>query len=247
VTSNLSSLGRYVTELSPLLRTQRELVEALGTGGRLPPPELLTRARELWARQETDFLLQDMTDIVQESLEGSRRIKEIAQSLRTFARAESEEPQRVDLNAELESTLRMVWNELKYKCEVKRDFGELPLVACYPTQISQVFTNLLVNAAQAITTMGEIHIHTRHEGSHVVVRISDTGQGMTPETLAKLSTPFFTTKPRGQGTGLGLYISYGIISRHKGRIDVHSVLGKGTTFTLQLPLTQDDPPPIPPG
>jgi PAS domain S-box-containing protein len=240
VTSNLSSLGRSVTELSPLLRTQRELMEALGAGGRVPPVELLTRARELWARQDVEFLLQDMTDIVQESLEGSRRIKEIAHSLRTFARAESEEPQRVNLNAELESTLRMVWNELKYKCEVKRDFGELPPVACYPTQINQVFTNLLVNAAQAIETMGEIRIHTRHEGSHVVVRISDTGKGMTAETLAKLSTPFFTTKPRGQGTGLGLYISYGIISRHKGRIDVESEPGKGTTFTLHLPLTQDD-------
>jgi two-component system NtrC family sensor kinase len=240
VTSNLSSLGRYVTELSPLLRVQRELLEALGPGGKVPPTELLTRAREFWARQEMDFLLQDMTDIVQESLEGSRRIKEIAQSLRTFARAESEAPQRVNLNMELESTLRMVWNELKYKCEVKRDFGELPLVACYPIQISQVFTNLLVNAAQAIEKMGEIHIHTRHEGSYVVVRISDTGQGMAPETLAKLSTPFFTTKPRGQGTGLGLYISYGIIARHKGRIDVQSELGKGTTFTLQLPLNQDE-------
>jgi PAS domain S-box-containing protein len=246
VTSNLSSLGRYVTELSPLLRAQRELIESLGVGGKVPPTELLTRARELWARHDMDFLLQDMTDIVKESLDGSRRIKEIAHSLRTFARAEAEEPQRVDLNAELESTLRMVWNELKYKCEVKRDFGELPPVACYPTQITQVFTNLLVNAAQAIVTMGEIRIQTRHEGSHVVVRISDTGAGMTAETLAKLSTPFFTTKPRGQGTGLGLYISYGIIARHKGRIDVESELGKGTTFILHLPVTQDDASPLPP-
>jgi PAS domain S-box-containing protein len=246
VTSNLSSLGRYVTELAPLLRVQQELVEALGPGGRPPPTELLTRARELWASHDTDFLLRDMTDIVHESLEGARRIREIALSLRTFARAEAEEPQRVDLNEELESTLRMVGNELKYKCEVKRDFGPLPLVACYPTQISQVFTNLLVNAAQAIETMGEIRIQTRHEGDHVVVRISDTGAGMTAETLAKLSTPFFTTKPRGQGTGLGLYISYGIIARHKGRIDVESEPGQGTTFTLYLPLSQDDASPVPP-
>jgi PAS domain S-box-containing protein len=245
VTSNLTSLGRYVAELSPLLGAQRELMEALGTSGQVPPLDLLTRARELWARQDLDFLLRDMTDIIQESLEGSRRIREIAQSLRTFARTEAEAPQHVDLNTELESTLRMVWNELKYKCEVKRDFGPLPPVACYPTQITQVFTNLLVNAAQAIETMGEIRIHTRHEGEHVVVRISDTGMGMTPETISRLSTPFFTTKPRGQGTGLGLYVSYGIISRHKGRIEVQSELGKGTTFTLHLPLTQDDAPAVP--
>ncbi len=241
VTSNLGSLGRYVSDLKPLLSMYRELVEALANH-RPVPEEMLTRARELWAQQDAAFLMQDMAELIQESLEGTRRIKEIAHSLRTFARTDSDHPQRVDLNAELESTLRMVWSEIKYKCEVKRDLGPLPPVACYPTQISQVFTNLLMNAAQAIEGMGEIHLYTRHEGHEVVVRISDTGHGMTPETLARLATPFFTTKPRGQGTGLGLYISYGIVARHKGRIEVQSAPGQGSTFTLYLPLTQEEPP-----
>ncbi|MDY7226874.1 PAS domain-containing sensor histidine kinase [Hyalangium rubrum] len=241
VTSNLRSLGRYLTDLTPLLRSQRELMDSLKRG-EPPPAEQLTRARELWAGQDTEFLLQDMTDIVRESLDGSRRIKEIAQGLRTFSREEEEQPQHVDLNEELESTLRMVWNELKYKCELKRDFGELPLVACYPTQLAQVFTNLLVNASQAIEKWGEIRVRTRQEGDEVVVSISDTGKGMDPETLARLATPFFTTKPRGQGTGLGLYVSYGIIARHKGRVEVRSEPGKGTTFTLHLPLVQEERP-----
>jgi signal transduction histidine kinase len=101
-----------------------------------------------------------------------------------------------------------------------------------------VFTNLLVNAAHAIETRGEIRIRTRHEGSEVVVEIADTGKGMTQETLSKLFTPFFTTKPRGQGTGLGLSVSYGIIAKHKGRIDVQSQPGQGSTFTIRLPAAQ---------
>ena len=155
-----------------------------------------------------------------------------------FAREDSGEPQLADLNTELEATLRMVWNELKYKCTVERDFGPLPLLRCHPNQLSQVFANLLVNAAQAIEKQGTIRIRTRHEGGEVVVSISDTGQGMGPETLARLFTPFFTTKPRGQGTGLGLSVSQSIIARHQGRIQVDSTPGQGTTFRIHLPITE---------
>jgi signal transduction histidine kinase len=157
-----------------------------------------------------------------------------------FAREDSGEPQLADLNEELESTLRMVWNQLKYKCTVERDLGPLPRLRCHPNQIGQVFANLLVNAAQAIERQGVIRIRTRHEGNEVVVRISDTGHGMTPETRARLFTPFFTTKPRGQGTGLGLSVSQSIIARHQGRIEVESEPGKGTTFTVSLPITEPE-------
>ena len=237
VMSNLGSLDQYVSStLLPLLRLQRELLEAGEALAGSRSAELLAQARELWEREDVDYLLGDMPELIEESLAGTRRIKEIAQSLRSFAREDSGEPQLVDVNTELASTLKIVWNELKYKCEVKRDFGPLPPVSCHPTQISQVFTNLLVNASQAIQTRGEIRIRTRHEGSEVVVEIADSGQGMSQETLSRLFTPFFTTKPRGQGTGLGLSVSYGIIARHKGRIDVQSELGKGSTFTVRLPM-----------
>ncbi|HEX5751111.1 MAG TPA: ATP-binding protein [Archangium sp.] len=234
VMSNLGTLDQYVSSLSPLLQLQRELL----THPDAASAELLERMAELWKQEEVDYLLSDMPELIEESLAGTRRIKEIAQSLRSFAREDTGEPQLVDVNTELSSTLKIVWNELKYKCEVKRDFGPLPPVSCHPTQISQVFTNLLVNAAHAIETRGEIRIRTRHEGNEVVVEIADTGKGMTPETLSKLFTPFFTTKPRGQGTGLGLSVSYGIIARHKGRIDVQSQPGQGSTFTIRLPAAQ---------
>ncbi len=235
VMSNLGTLDEYVSVLAPLLELQRELMDEPGPATEEARRELVERMREQWKRGDVDFILGDMPEMIQESQAGTRRIQEITQSLRAFAREDSGAPQMVDVNAELSSTLKMVWNELKYKCEVKRDFGALPPISFHPTQLAQVFTNLLVNAAQAIETRGEIRIRTRHEGNDVVVEIADSGKGMTQETLSKLFTPFFTTKPRGQGTGLGLSVSYGIITRHKGRIDVQSEPGKGSTFIVRLP------------
>ncbi|HEX8699006.1 MAG TPA: ATP-binding protein [Myxococcaceae bacterium] len=235
VMSNLSTLARYVSALLPLLHFQRELLVAGDLSSNPTWEEQFVRMRELWQEEDVDSILVDAPELLQESLWGAQRIKEIVQNLRQFVREDSGEPQLADLNTELESTLKIVAGELKYKCEVSRDFQPLPPIRCHPTQLAQVFTNLLLNAAQAIETRGEIHIRTRHENAEVVVCISDTGQGMTPETLAKLATPFFTTKPRGQGTGLGLSISYSIIARHKGRIEVQSEPGKGTTFTIRLP------------
>jgi len=236
VMSNLGTLDEYVSVLAPLLQLQRELMDEPGPATEEARRQLLERMREQWKQGDVDFILGDLPEMIQESQAGTRRIQEITQSLRAFAREDSGAPQQVDVNAELSSTLKMVWNELKYKCEVKRDFGALPPISFHPTQLAQVFTNLLVNAAQAMETRGEIRIRTRHEGNDVVVEISDTGKGMTPETLSKLFTPFFTTKPRGQGTGLGLSVSYGIITRHKGRIDVQSEPGKGSTFIVRLPV-----------
>jgi two-component system, NtrC family, sensor kinase len=238
VMSNLGRMDEYAQSLMPLLRMQRELLasqeEVQG-----PPMELLARMREQWEQEDMEFLVEDLPDLIKESLVGTHRIKEIVQSLKSFAREDTSEPQWVDVNAELESTLKMVRNELKYKCEVKRDYGVLPPVRGHPTQLSQVFTNLLVNGAQAMEKWGEIRVGTRLEGGEVVVEIADTGKGMTPETLSKLFTPFFTTKPRGQGTGLGLSISYAIITQHQGRIEVRSEPGQGSTFTLRLPAAQE--------
>jgi two-component system NtrC family sensor kinase len=238
VLSNLGVLVQYCSAITPLLELQRELLGAQGSLPQEARDAVLARMAEQWKKAEVDSVLEDLPGLIQESFDGAKRIKEIVQSLRMFAREDSGEPQLADLNEELESTLRMVWNQLKYKCTVERDLGPLPRLRCHPTQLGQVFANLLVNAAQAIERQGVIRIRTRHEGNEVVVRISDTGQGMTPETRARLFTPFFTTKPRGQGTGLGLSVSQSIIARHQGRIEVESAPGQGTTFTIFLPLTE---------
>ncbi len=239
ITSNLGTLVDYSQVLLRLLSLHDEHTEALAAGRRQDTEALLERIQSLRRQEQVDELVADMPDLIQESLEGTRRVDEIIQGLKMFSRQDSGPPQPTDLNHVLESTLKLVRNQLKYKCRVLCDWGELPPIPCHPTQISQVFTNLLVNAAQSIQTQGEIRITTRHEGQQVVVSITDTGSGMTPETRAQLFTPFFTTKPPGKGTGLGLSISYSIISRHKGDIEVRSEPGQGSTFTVRLPVAPE--------
>jgi two-component system, NtrC family, sensor kinase len=184
-----------------------------------------------------------MKELLGDSREGLGRIREFVQSLKTFVREEARTPQLADLTQVLQMTLRMVRHEFKHKCEVRTEFAPLPALRCFPTQLNQVFMNLLINAAHAIEGRGEIRVSSRQEGAEAVVRITDTGKGMGPETLAKIFTPFFTTKPAGQGTGLGLSICYVIIGRHKGHIDVESEPGRGTTFTVRLPLSSEAPGP----
>jgi two-component system NtrC family sensor kinase len=140
----------------------------------------------------------------------------------------------------MDSTLNVVWNELKYKATVRKEYGELPEVQCYPQQLNQVFMNLLVNAAQAIKTKGEITIRTRLVDGDVEISIGDTGGGIPPEHLARIFDPFFTTKEVGKGTGLGLNVAYNIVKKHHGAIDVTSKVGEGTTFTIRLPVNQEE-------
>jgi len=131
-----------------------------------------------------------------------------------------------------------VWNELKYKVELIKQYGELPPVECLPSQLNQVLMNILVNAGHAIEKRGTITIGTHAEGEFVYMSISDTGKGIAQEHLPRVFEPFFTTKPVGKGTGLGLSISYGIVRKHGGEIDVRSEVGVGTTFVIKLPIRQ---------
>jgi signal transduction histidine kinase len=145
---------------------------------------------------------------------------------------------RSNLNDGIESTLKIVWNELKYKAEVIKELGSLPDMLCYPQQLNQVWMNLLVNAAQAIPEKGTIMIRSHATDGAVVVEVEDTGQGIPPEHLEKIFDPFFTTKPVGKGTGLGLSVSYGIVQKHGGMIEVESRVGHGTLFRVRLPVSE---------
>lgn len=239
VISNLSALGRYVAVLQQALGLYRDLEQQLPEP--LPPPaaDLLEQLRALREGEDLDYLLSDMPEVLSETRQGATRVKQLIDELRIFSRQESGEPQPVDVTACLESTLRFVWSELKHRCEVRCYLRPLPRVLGHVNQLSQVFTNLLLNAAQAMPQRGEVQISARQEDAEVVVRIADTGCGMSQETLSKLFTPFFTTKPPGHGTGLGLSICYSIISRHGGRIEVQSAPGQGSTFTVRLPALTD--------
>ena len=137
----------------------------------------------------------------------------------------------------MESMLNIAWNEIKYKAQLRKDYGQVPPIVCNPQKIGQVFINLLINAAHAIKDKGFITIKTRLDGEFVCVDISDTGCGIAPEHSTSIFDPFFTTKPVGQGAGLGLSISYDIVRKHGGTITFVSEAGQGTTFTVKLPVS----------
>ena len=143
-----------------------------------------------------------------------------------------------DLRKGLESTLNIVWNDLKYKAKIDKHYDEVPLVECYLSEINQVFMNLLINAGQAIDDRGLITLAMGVEGDEVWVSVADDGVGIPEEALQRIFDPFYTTKPIGRGTGLGLAIVYRIVAKHHGRIDVHSRPGAGSTFRVVLPIAQ---------
>jgi two-component system NtrC family sensor kinase len=235
IQSNLGTLAQYLTGLFRLLGVQESALRHPGT---LQPDQM---AQIQQVRQEIDFefLVKDLPMLLTESQEGITRVRKIVQDLREFSRAgHTEAWVFADIHAGLESTINIVWNDLKYKVELVKHYGQLPLVECLPSQLNQVFMNILVNAGHAIEERGQITIATRADDQRIYVEISDSGKGIAAEHLQRIFEPFFTTKPVGKGTGLGLSISYGIVQKHGGTVDVRSELNVGTTFLITLPIRQ---------
>jgi signal transduction histidine kinase len=167
-------------------------------------------------------------------------VTEIVRRLRSFARLDEAELKKVDIHEGLEDTLILIHHEIKHNITVKKDYGEIPPISVYPGRLNQVFLNILNNARQAIEGKGTVTIKTYLAQGKVHVAISDTGGGISPEDIKQVFDPGFTTKGVGVGTGLGLSICYQIIQEHKGNIKVESEKGKGTTFTVTLPMNLDE-------
>ena len=230
VNSNLGSLKGQVQDLLAVLAVYKKSESALAEH-----PAIMADIAQAKVEADFEFLQDDISNLIDESLEGVQRVKKIVDNLKDFSRVDSTEWDFSNLEQGLESTLNIVWNELKYKAEVKKEYAGLPEIECIASQLNQVFMNLLVNAAHAIEERGIITLRTGFDDSNVWVDIVDTGSGIKPEHLNKIFEPFFTTKPVGKGTGLGLSLAYGIIQRHHGRLEVRSELGKGTAFRVTLP------------
>lgn len=233
INSNISTLKKYSDSVFECYEEIMKLIEFEIS------PEITEQVDAIKEKHEIDYLKEDLTDLVAESLEGIGRVRQIVQDLKGFSHVGEVEKQPTDLNKGLQSTLNIVNNELKYKAKVEMDLGDIPEVSCVGSQVNQVFMNLLVNAGHAIESEGLIRIKTWQEGDRVCVSVSDNGHGIEPENLEKLFEPFFTTKPIGKGTGLGLALSYGIIEKHQGKMEVESTVGEGTTFTVSLPLQSE--------
>lgn len=231
VNANLNSLKRYTDYLFRYvegIESLREMLEG--------DPEIQQRLAALGQPLDLPFLKQDLVEIIDESREGMRRVKQIVQELKTFSRMDDAHSLEVDIHESLTGALKMVRHELKHRADIVEEYGELPMVECVPAQLGQVFLNLLVNAAQAIRYWGTITVRTGMEGDEVFISVSDTGSGIAEDDLKHIFEAFYTTKPVGQGTGLGLAVSYNIVNQHGGRLEVDSEVDVGTTFTVYLPV-----------
>jgi signal transduction histidine kinase len=255
-TEKLASIGQLAAGVAHEINNPIAYVKSNLNMLRLPLAQLLRQARVPECENDLrravsnelnedsmgacdEALAVDVRDLITESLEGVDRVCRIVSDLKDFSHQDQiENWTMADLHAGLDSTLNIVWNEIKYKAHVVKSYGDLPLIECIPSQLNQVFMNLLVNASQAIDNSGIITITSECSGDQVSISIGDNGKGIPAEALPRIFDPFFTTKDVGHGTGLGLAISYGVIAKHHGVIEVTSVPGEGTLFMLKLPIAQ---------
>jgi two-component system NtrC family sensor kinase len=234
VRSNLHSLANYLTDLVAVMKAYEVAESAPGEAERCILAEL---------KRSTDIghVLDDIPPLIAESSDGLSRVEKIVKDLKKFSNVDRTAWQYVDLHESIESTLKVAAHEIGQKADIVREYGELPPVACLPGQLNQVFLNLLVNAVQSHPSRGTVTIRTGRDGDSVWVQIQDTGAGIPPENLARIFDPFYTTKKVGVGPGLGLSVSYSIIQQHGGSIEVSSEVGKGSIFTVRLPIDAQRP------
>lgn len=239
VKSNLDTLQDYNQSFQLILKL---LLEYLGTRDVFQRKSILNKIEFLIDQEDLDYLMEDSLDILQESSDGLKRVSEIVAGMKAFSRANDESLQSFNINSCINTTLKMVSNQLKYHCEIITELDEnIPEIQLNVGKMIQVFTNLLVNAGHAISEKGKIVVKTMSTHEHIEIKISDNGSGIAKEHLEQLFNPFFTTKPEGEGTGLGLSITFNIIEEHGGSIGVESEVGVGTCFTIKLPLVMEEP------
>lgn len=235
VSTNLAVLKRDAPAVLLVLEKYRQGREPL----RCAAPELTNEIERLEEEIDLPYILENLPRLFDSSLKGLERVRDIVTNLRDFARLGEADFKEANLHEDVHSTLEMLAHEIKAKSiRIHTDFAELPPILCHPGKINQVLLSVLVNAVQAVESGGTIDIRTRQdEGMNgVAVEIQDNGGGIKPEHLPHIFDPFFTTKPIGQGTGLGLAVSYGIIRDHGGSIEVESEVGRGALFRIRLPL-----------
>ena len=235
VTNNLAVLRR---DLGAAL----EVLDAYRRSADQPSPDHLAAARRLEEETDLAYFRANFERTCEKSLEGLQRVRSIVSNLRDFARLDEAELKEADLNAAIESAIEVLAHEIRRKqIHLERDLRPLPPALCHPGKINQVFLNLIVNAVQACEPGGTITLRSRAEDLRVVVEVEDNGCGIAPEHRPRLFEPFFTTRPVGQGTGLGLAVSFGIVRDHGGSIEVESCVGRGSTFRVRLPLRPPPP------
>lgn len=236
VLSNLSTIQSYFNALKTYCDKLESI--ALQTANTSTNSEIDEAIRKAKEQLDIDYVLEDFEEAYEDSSDGLKRIQDIVSQLKNFARPDAKNKESMSLNECINTTLKLVNNQLKYKAELILKLAELPDIQGRKGEISQVLLNLLTNAIDAIEERGIITIETKANDAHVLLMVSDNGVGIEEDELNKIFDPFFSTKELGKGTGLGLSISHGIIQQHGGSLEVKSQRGEGTTFVVSLPMQQ---------
>ena len=238
ILSNISTFKSYVTTYQRLIKCYQQLSSMAVDSEEYRQQQ--AELKEIYKSEDIGYMLQDSIELVNDSMEGAIRLRDIINSLRRFSHPDRGQLEIVSINEILESTVKIIWSEIKTKTTVRYALATEPLlVLANPSQLSQVFLNMVMNAAQAMSgVMGKIELETFADAEQAVIRISDNGQGIPEEIINRIFDPFFTTKDVGKGTGLGLSLSKAIIDQHHGTVSVSSKIAVGTTFEIRLPLQQ---------
>lgn len=225
---NTEFLAQYIERVKQLVEEYEKLPSLTG--------EDKEQIRRLKGSINYDFIVEDLKTLIDNFSEGASRINAIVSDLRSFSRMDFDNLSEVDVHSSLDTALNLLRNQYKDRITIHKTYSRLPRIQAYEGKLNQVFMNLISNAIQAIQDKGDIWISTFVEDGHVTIKVKDNGVGIPKNQLSRIFEPFFTTKDVGEGTGLGLSISYGIIEQHQGKILVESEVGKGSTFTIKLPL-----------
>ena len=220
ISNNMELLEQYVSDYTKILRMVENLKISIEVGNIEKAKSIIKEMSQFEKEIQLDYIMNDTDNLIKHNLRGIERIKKIVMDLRTFAREGNDEMELVKVEEIIDSILTIVQNELKYKADVKKDYGDTPLIKGNAQRLGQVFINLFVNAVQAISDKGIIEVKTYVEGKYLCIVVSDTGEGIPPENINRVFDAFFTTKPIGQGTGLGLSVSYEFIKKHGGDMKV---------------------------
>lgn len=227
---NIEHLKTYVSDM-------KELIEKFITFEERLSDDEKSEINDIKEDIDYEFLIDDIDDLLESCKEGAERTRQIVLDLRNFSRLDEANVKEVNIHEGIDSTLNILHNKYKNRINIVKEYDEtLPLVTCLAGQINQVFMNILANAAQAIEKEGTVTIKTEHDGNNACIYIIDNGKGISKENISKIFDPFFTTKDVGEGTGLGLSVTYGIIQNHNGSISIDSEVGKGTTFKVCIPI-----------
>lgn len=235
VSSNINPLRRDIEDVLEVLERYAAISSSddkSALSGKLEEIEALKADIDL------DYVIDEIHQLLNSIAEGAQRTASIVKDLKNFSRVDKNEIKKADLHEGIESTLTLLFNQYKNRVEVEKKYSDLPEVECFPGQLNQVWMNILSNAVQAMPNGGLLTIVTEPDGDQVRVSIRDTGIGMTEEIKSRVFEAFFTTKDIGQGTGLGMSISASIIAKHHGKIDIETAVGRGSTFTVFLPVDQ---------